>query len=287
MRALKKIVKAVAPEIAFDIYYSSMKYKNAHGRIPNIIAPRSFNEKIVRRSLLDNNPLLRTFADKYAVRSFVEERVGSDILPKIYHCADDPSDIPFDQLPDRFVVKPTHGSGWVIIVRSREELDKDKIISECRYWLSTNFYEVCKERIYKDISRRILVEEYIDDGSAISPVDYKFHVFHGEVRFVNAIHDRFASCKGYLRDRNWDPVGAEFEADAKNGVYSHEPPPTPPRFRDMVRIAETLGSGIDFVRVDLYSTEKQIYFGEMTATPGAGLDTFNPRSFDLHLGSLW
>ena len=49
------------------------------------------------------------------MRSYVEARLGPQILPKLYHLTDQPETIPFDNLPDKFVVKPTHGSGWVEI----------------------------------------------------------------------------------------------------------------------------------------------------------------------------
>ena len=62
------------------------------------------------------------------MRSYVEARLGPQILPKLYHLTDQPETIPFDNLPDKFVVKPTHGSGWVEIVTDKAALDRDALI---------------------------------------------------------------------------------------------------------------------------------------------------------------
>jgi hypothetical protein len=55
----------------------------------------------------------------------------------------------------------------------------------------------------------------------------------------------------------------------------------------MIRAAEVLCKDIDFVRADFYDTEHKIYFGELTMTPGSGLEVFEPVSFDAYLGGLW
>jgi TupA-like ATPgrasp len=58
----------------------------------------------------------------------VESRLGPQALPKLYYLTTRPDTIPFDQLTDRFVVKPTHGSGWVQIVTDKSALDRRALI---------------------------------------------------------------------------------------------------------------------------------------------------------------
>jgi len=62
--------------------------------------------------LSDRRPILRRLADKAAVRPYVEARLGPGTLPKLYWLGRRPGEIPFDALPDRFVVKPT-AREWV------------------------------------------------------------------------------------------------------------------------------------------------------------------------------
>lgn len=287
MSLIKTIIKRVTPEIALDVAASVRSYREFHGVYPNLLRPRNFNEKIVARSLFDNRPILRQFADKYAVRTFVSERLGESVLPELFWVTQDPKDIPFSRLPSAFVVKPTHGSGWVRIVRDKEQLDKAELIEECEYWLSQNFYEQHRERIYKNITPRILVEELIDDGSSESPVDYKFLVFHGEVQVIMVISDRFTTLRAYCMDRDWNKLDVGFIENSSSTRQLPGCPPAPPHLSEMIEAAETLARDIDFIRVDFYDTPRKYYFGELTNTPQAGLEQFDPPEFNDVLGKMW
>ena len=55
----------------------------------------------------------------------------------------------------------------------------------------------------------------------------------------------------------------------------------------MQSIANTLSTGFDFVRIDLYNARAGVFFGEMTFTPTAAADSFDPPEFDDFLGTLW
>lgn len=287
MSSIGKAIKWMLPDIALDVAASVRAYRQIHGVYPNLLRPKNFNEKVVARSLFDNRPILRQFADKYAVRAFVAERLGESVLPELLWVTQDPEDIPFARFPSAFVVKPTHGAGWVRIVRDRNTLDRAGLVRECKYWLSQNFYQCYRERVYKDIPPRILVEELIDDGSLDTPTDYKFLVFHGKVEAIFVIADRFGNSCGKYFDRDWNmlDVGWVHDSGSTRGQPGHFP--KPPHFCEMIEAAETLGREMDFVRVDFYDTPKKYYFGELTTTPSAGQEIFDPPEFNETLGRLW
>ena len=281
MVAFRQVAKLFLPEIAFDVVASVRSYRDAHGVFPNILFPKNFTEKVICRSLFDRRPILRQFADKYAARAFVERKFGPEILPKLCCVTQNPDEIPFDKLPNQFVIKPTHGSGWVEIVKDKSDLDIPALIEQCKYWLSQDFYKKCRERIYKGLHRRIIVEEFIDDQTDDGPADYKFFVFHGKVEVIQAIFSRFSDIRVYHLDRKWQNLNFNFNYEPFPG-----PAPRPPHLDEMIRIAEALAKDIDFVRVDLYDTPEKVFFGELTTTPSAGLDRFNPQHFDEYFGSL-
>jgi len=81
---LKHKLKSYLPNEVRDWVFAIRMHKNAHGRYPRLLRPRTLNECIVRRKLFAREPLFRTFADKYAVRQYVADRVSPDILPKLY-----------------------------------------------------------------------------------------------------------------------------------------------------------------------------------------------------------
>jgi len=62
-------------------------------------------------------------ADKYAVREWVKEKIGEQYLIPLIGAWDRFEDIDFDRLPEKFVLKCNHGSGYNIIVTDKSKLD--------------------------------------------------------------------------------------------------------------------------------------------------------------------
>ena len=277
-RSLRRTLGARVPRpvVAIDAH------RRTHGASPRLIAPRTFNEKLLHRKLFDRRPLLATLADKFAVRSYVEARLGPGVLPQLIACVADPAALPFDRLPSEFVVKPSHGSGWVRIVRDPSTLDRTEFIDLCRRWLATNYYDRTGDRIYRNIPPRILVEELIDDGSGSCPTDYKLFTFDGHVRVIQVDTNRFTAHHRDLYTPDWQRLDVVYGyPNSAGGV------PRPPHLAQMLAAAETLGRDLDFIRADFYDTGRRIVFGELTVTPGNGLDWFRPREFDAQLGAFW
>lgn len=279
---LRSRVRSLFPDDLQDLYVAVRVHKIHHGRYPNLIRPRTFNEWIARRKALDRRPILTRFADKYAVRDYVAERGGAEILTELYCVTRDAARIPFDSLPNRFVVKPTHGSGWVHVVRDKSQMDQDALIKQCRTWLAADYYRLRREWPYKNVVPRILVEEFIDNGSAEPASDVRFYVFGGQVELIQVDVGRFVGHERAFLDCNWNELPIKMlYPPVKGGV------PKPRHLAEMLRIAQQLGKGMDFIRVDLYATEQRIYFGEITTTPACGCGHFEPPAIDVQLGGLW
>jgi len=252
------------------------------GYWPELRSPRSFNEKIIHRKLFTDRRLYSTVADKWSVRSFVRERVGSDVLTDVHHVTDDPDTIPFEDLPDEFVVKATHGSGWNLLIDDERAIDPEAIRSRCRAWLSESYGGWADEYWYDDIEPRILVEEFLHARDGGPPDDYKFYVFDGSVACVHVDFDRFDGHKRRLYTPDWDPLDVEYAFPLGPTVDR------PACLDEMIRVAEALGADFDFVRVDLYALPGgDVRFGELTLSPEADLGRFEPVEFDFELGSNW
>lgn len=278
----KNIVRSWIPDRLYILRKCLIDFGRGHGAYPNIFRPRSFSEKIQHRKLFDRRPILVTLADKYAVRDFVRQRVGEEYLTRLYHLTADPRDIPLDSLPDRFVIKPTHGCGWLEIVRDKSLVDLEQLKRLCADWLSRNFFYVAGEWVYKTIPPRLMVEELLDDGAGGIPYDYKFFVFDGRVAFLSVDLDRFGDHRRNMYDRDWNRLNFGFQR-----AGSDRPVDRPARLEEMIRIAETLCAGFDFLRIDMYCTADRIVFGEVTTTPASGLEPFWPGGIDRWIGDLW
>jgi len=259
------------------------EHRRLHGEFPNIIRPVTFSEKILWRNLFDRRSLLTQIADKAAVRSYIESRLGAQVLPQLYHLTTRPEGIPFDTLPDSFVVKPTHGSGWCQLVTDKSTLDRAALIETCSGWLNRSYYRETGEIVYKHIQPRILVEQFIDDGKGRPASDYKLFVFGGRVEFIYVVTDRFTHHKRRLYTPTWERLDVRLESDD----HAEGDVPPPPHLADMIAAAETLGGDWGFIRTDFYDTPAQLYVGELTMTPGGGRYRFHPKEFDRYLGTRW
>jgi len=247
--------------------------------------PQSYNQKIVWKKIHDRNPLLPITTDKYQVRSYLKEVLGEkntkEILIPLLYVTDLPETIPFEKLPSSFIVKPSHASGFYIIVENGN-FNQTEIISICRRWLKTSYGIDKLEWAYRFIKRKIIIEEllYEDDGKI--PKDFKLHMFHGKCNLIHIVYDRFGSHEKTFFKPDWTMLDVTHNNDRKS-AYIHPPE----NLSKMIRIAEMLSKPFDYVRVDLYNLNGKIYFGELTHYPNSARGLFTPQSFDFELGKYW
>jgi hypothetical protein len=265
-----------------DWFIIIARHRRIHGAFPKLFRPETFNEKIVHRMLFDRRPLWTQLADKAAVRSYVQSRLGLRILPRLHYLTTRPATIPFDQLPEKFVVKPTHASALVQIIMDRQSLNRTALIDTCSGWLRESLYQLTREWPYKHIEPQILIEEFIDDGTGTPPKDYKLFVFDGKVEMIQVDTGRFTDHRRRLYTVDWRKLDVRYGYE---DITTEIPPPI--HLDDMIAAARTLGSDLDFIRADFYDTPNRIYLGELTTTPEAGMGRFNPMDFDQVLGSRW
>lgn len=281
-QGLRSKARAVAysPRVPFEVR-CRLYYWNRRRTWPTR-EPVTFNQKLLRKMAMDRRALLRTFADKVAVRDYVADAVGPEVLPRFHAVVSDPAELDPARLPSQFVVKPSHASGMVRIVEDRSQVEWDALMATCRTWLSVAYADVEQEWAYIGVPPRIIVEELLLGPDGKVPPDYKFFVFHGCARLVQVDTDRFSGHTRNLFRPDWSPVDARL-------VYppAEHAPPRPDSLDEMVRMAEALGKETDFVRVDLYDVAGRIVFGELTSNPGGARQVFTPESFDVELGGYW
>lgn len=263
------------------VFYEKLRAYYNLGYWPNLKDPSTFNEKVIYSKLYNSPKNAKILADKYAVRHFVEKATGSHILNKLYFVGNNPDDIPFETLPDKFVVKTTHGSGGIYIVKDKNQENLTELKVKVRKSLKQNFGFITNEPWYLNIQPRVIVEELMQDKIHGIPYDYKFFCFHEKCHYIQVDQDRFEkhSRSFYTPDWTYQNFGLLFP----KGTKTEEPS----NLTEMVKTAEKLSQGYDFVRVDLYSVNGETRFGEMTFAPGAGWEPFDPKNKDMELGNLW
>lgn len=259
----------------------ALRYMSAHDEFCLLLKPKTFSQKLFYKMIYDRRPLLVTFADKLQAREYVRRKIGDDILTELFLTTDRPEEIKFEELPQRFVVKANHGSGYVRIVDQLRDQESD-VRQTCQKWLSQKYSDWNWEWFYKPISPRVLVERMLESGGGGAPCDYKFFVFNGKAFMIQVDSDRFSEHRRDLFSRDWKRFRVRYKCPYMKGNI-----PRPAYLPKMLEIAECLGAEVDFVRVDLYEVGGRIFFGELTNVPTGGWGKFDPREFDAILGSQW
>ena len=254
-------------------------YKRTTGYELNLNNPRTFNEKIQWLKLYDSTPKKTRLADKYLVRKWVKDKIGEKYLIPLLGVYDSFEEINFDKLPNQFVIKCNHGSGWNIIVKDKAQLDLKDTKEKLDKWMNSNFaFEMGLELHYRDMKPKIIIEKYMDDGTG-DLRDYKYTCFDGKPEFIWIDSDRHTEHKRNLYDLSWKQLDCKI-----NSHYDTFPSPEKPKkLAEMNKLAAQLSQGFPYVRVDFYIINEKIYFGEITFTSSSGVEDITPYSFEYRL----
>ena len=270
-----------------DKVFLEYEFKKTIGRSLNLRNPQTFNEKLQWLKLYDRKPIYTAMVDKYEAKKYVANIIGDQYIIPTIGVWNNFDEIEFDSLPLQFVLKTTHDSGGVVVVKDKRKLDIDSARSKIEKSLRRNYYySLGREWPYKNVKPRIIAEKYMSDESGISQdsgelTDYKLMCFNGKVRCTFTCTDRFnGGLKVTFFDNDWNVLPFE-----RHYPKSDKPIARPRQFEKMKELAEKLSKDIPFVRTDFYEVGDDIYFGELTFFPGSGFEEFNPESWDYELGS--
>jgi tetratricopeptide (TPR) repeat protein len=258
----------------------------SHKRFPDLCNPELFSEKILHRRLFDRRPIRVHFADKYNVREYVKDRIGEKYLPELYHVTADPSTIPFENLPDKFVLKSTLGicSEQVRLVTDKSTMNKSEIIEECNKWLNLDYPKETGILPLKRVKPRIIIEQYIDEGKGeVAPYDYKIFTYNGVPHFIQVEAGRFKDYSSTFYDLDWNRLPMTHGT----GKNCSTPIDKPPHLKLMLELAQKLGEGHDFLHMDFYDTPEKPFVGEIAGVAGTPLTSFDPVSYDREFGAPW
>ncbi len=295
MMDYKQIIKSQKTRIAIlnmlsfipDRQMIQFQYRIKTGHKLNLKNPKRYTEKLQWYKLYYRDPLMAECVDKYNVRKFVTDRGLQHILNECYGIYEKPQDIPFDTLPNSFVLKDTLGGGGtsVILVRDKNFMDKDKIVNQLEQWVSAPIHKknVGREWVYEKQKHRIIVEKLLDCPNGDLP-DYKFFCFNGEpvcLYMMKNYREHHEQGELAFLDKNFKLLKVS-RADFKPVTIQ---PQKPKNYEAMVEMARMLSAGFPHVRVDFYNIDGEIFFGEMTFFNASGYFLFEPDEFDFRLGN--
>ena len=267
-----------------DDKYVRKEWKVNFGTELNLENPKTFNEKLQWLKINIHKAEYTMMVDKYAVKKYVAEKIGSNYIIPTLGVWDSFEKINFDELPQKFVLKCTHDSGGLVICTNKDLLNKKETQLKLTRCLKRKYYYCHREWPYRNVPPKIIAEEYMQDGKNKALTDYKFYCFNGIPQYLYVsigLNDHSTARMSFL---NTDWTFANF------GRTDYKPleslPPKPDKLNEMLEIAKVLSKDIPFLRVDLYEINGQIYFGELTFTPCAGMMAFDPPEADLEVGKM-
>lgn len=272
-----------------DEEYLKRMFKASVGHDLNLENPQTFNEKLQWLKLHDRKPEYTMMVDKYLVKDYITKIIGEQYVIPTIAVYDSPDEIDFNTLPNQFVLKCNHNSGLGMYICKDKSRLTGKEISRIRKNLAKgfaqNYYLHGREWPYKNVQRKVIAEKYMTDAPGKETfTDYKFFCFGGKVDSVMVCLDRnTGDTKYYFFNKNWQlcRYNKRGKEAPKNFTLQK-----PDRIDEMFKIAGTLSKGLPFSRIDLYSSEGQIYFGEITLFPDSGFDSNLLKETDNYFGSL-
>ncbi len=255
----------------FDKILSFLQFIFIHKRLPS--KKRIFNDMLynIKTSNEIENPLRIYVSDKEFCKLFLQKIIKKKyIIPNIF-IAKNFSDIDKINLNSNCIIKPTHLAGkWIIKKKNDQlnDLDKQKIKS----WFSQNQYYANRERNYLNLKPKIIIEPLLFNNDNI--IDYKIFCFNGKAKAIQVDFDRANNHSRSLYDISWNKINIsiDFKMNQKNLEK-------PKNLDEMINLSESISKYFNFIRIDMYTNDNEIFLGEITNIHGGATEKFLPHGY--------
>ena len=246
------------------------------GRFPNAAFPRTVQEKFLWRKIFDHNPLFTEVSDKLRAKDLAARLCPDLRSPRVLWQGLTAEDIPEQLLLGTDVLKANHGCNFNIFLPRPERARLARITAK---WLARPYGRKQGEWAYRDIQRRLFIEERIASPSGKPLAEYKVHTCAGKAVWIFFIVDRSGGT----------PSGSLFLPDGRcirdSGIKGFvEGADRPPDNLGMaIEFAEKLGAQFDYLRCDILECDGALFFNELTVYPQTG----SPWNRDAEILKRW
>ena len=265
-----------------EFYFQYRKrYLEKHNVNYNESNLTTFQDKLNWLVIHESPQYKSSLVDKIKIHDYSKKILGKDICVPILKIYNDVNEVNFNDLPNKFVLKLNHGSGFNIICENKTELNIPKTLEKLNYYKNKNYGLSSAEFQYIYVKRKIFAEKYLSKNI----IDYKIFCFNGEPQFIQVrkclnetnnikLHNHY--------DVNWKLTEIE------SGIEGYIRDPNiiikkPKNLKLMLKYARLLSKEFVFVRVDLYEFEDRVYLGELTFTPTNGFVYWKNNEQNLYL----
>ena len=250
-------------------------YLNHKNKTYNSNNLKTLYDKINWLIIYDSNMLKSKCADKILLHKYSKKKLGKDICNKIIKIYNSEDQINFNELPEKFVLKANHGSGFNLIVRNKSKLNISKVKNILRKWIKIDYGLKKFEFHYSAIKKKLFCEKLIEKYKII-----KFLCYQGKPKYVHVTIKKKRKKYKNFYDMNWKFLNLSC-------VYKSLPNykyPKPKFFDLMKKYAKILSSDFKFVSVDFYEMKDKIILSELTFTPTNSYFFCNNKLQEIELG---
>jgi hypothetical protein len=267
------------------LLYVQNRYKRIYGKKPNLKNPVTSDEKLLWLNLYWRHPLKTECGDKYTMRRYVQNQGWGHVLPELLGVYGNSSEIDFNSLPEKFVLKCTHGCGFNIICTNKATLDIKEAKQKLDKWMATDLSKIAGELHYASMKPQIICEQFLDDLVSELPVDYKVYCFYGKAHCIMVAEGR--NMEGHtdifnIYDLGWNSKLPYYKSNLPVDRITQKPE----AYDEMIAAAEALSKPFPFVRMDFYNIRGKAVLGEMTFTPAGCIQPGYTDLAQNQLGSL-
>lgn len=258
----------------------AIEFKRHAGYKLNLNNPQTFNEKIQWLKLNWYDSKATICADKYSVREYVKIKGLGYLLNELYEVYDSVEEIDLNKLPEKFVMKVTHGCGQNLVCTDKSKLNWEFEKKRFKKWLKTSHYFDSLEWVYREIKPRIIVEKLIETVDNKPPKDYKIFCFNGDPKCLFVATDRGENTTKFdFYDLNWNHIKVKNHYPNSGKII-----PKPKELEDIIEYSKILSNGFPHMRVDFYIEDNKVIFGECTFFHFSGSEPFEPIEYDCKMG---
>ncbi|GAA3975987.1 ATP-grasp fold amidoligase family protein [Allohahella marinimesophila] len=264
-KVLASVLQSLPKTRTGDYIFSYMLFLRAHKRKPG--ASMLLNDYLFRLKTSNEmlSPLRQFTSDKALVKHFVAATVGDQYNIESIAVLESKDQVDSYKFPNTCCIKPTHGSGRVILRRNGEPIDK----AEIKAWFDLNYYLYKREINYRYAQPKVIIEPILFGGT--KGEDYKFFCYEGKVKLLQVDIGRHDNHTRKYYDGQMNEQDFSMKRPRELGAYE-----LPKNMAEMIAVAEKLSSYFGFVRIDLYSDGNAIYVGEITHCPENACARFIP-----------
>jgi len=246
------------------------RYRRHTRHLPNTAFPRRYSERMLWRKMVDHNPQFVLFSDKLAAKEFMLQRCPELRVPRTLWTGRDADDIPGELLHGDVYVKANHGCNFNHRVRNGC-CDRATLRQLAARWLASVYGRENGEWGYHKVQPKLFVEEAVGDVEA-GLIEFNVRACNGRAILGSVL----GKCK---TPSQWafylDPEGRPV-----NKVSDPEGTPVPSlpenftameHYLRAVRFAKQLSAGVDYARFDFMWNGTELFGGEITLYPNAGI----------------